>query len=138
LAWLLAGSIALLLVLWRSVPAIMARYRIAAAERKQTEAYAFAKLSAALNSNDGELAYRAMLQWIGRLEPGMNARAFASAYGDESLSAAVDALSAGLYGNAERDGDLRRVRGNLKAARKRYLQRGRQQAAQSLPPLNPH
>ena len=138
LVWLLAGSIALLFVLWRSVPAIIARYRIAAAERKQTEAYAFARLSEALNSNDGEVAYRAMLQWIGRLEPGMNARAFASAYGDESLSAAVDAISAGLYGNAERAGDLRRVRGNLKAARKRYLQRGPQQAAQSLPPLNPH
>jgi hypothetical protein len=138
LVWLLAGSIALLFVLWRSVPAIIARYRIAAAERKQTEAYAFARLSEALNSNDGEVAYRAMLQWIGRLEPGMNARAFASAYGDESLSAAVDAISAGLYGNAERAGDLRRVRGNLKAARKRYLQRGLQQAAQSLPPLNPN
>ena len=138
LVWLLAGSIALLFVLWRSVPAIMARYRIAAAERKQTEAYAFARLSAALNSNDGELAYRAMLHWIGRLEPGTNVRAFASAYGDESLSAAVNSLSAGIYGNAERAGDLRRVRGNLKAARKRYLQRGRRQAAQSPPPLNPN
>ena len=138
LVWLLAGSIALLFVLWRSVPAIIARYRIAAAERKQTEAYAFARLSAALNSNDGEAAYRAMLQWIGRLEPGTNVRAFASAYGDESLSAAVNSLSAGIYGNAGRDGDLGDVRRNLNAARKRYLQRGRRQAAQSPPPLNPN
>jgi hypothetical protein len=66
----------------------------------------------------------------------MNARTFASDYGDESLCAAVDTLSAGIYGNAERAVDLRRVRGNLKAARKRCLQRGRQQATQSPPPLN--
>ena len=138
LVWLLAGSIVLFFVLWRSVPAIIARYRIAAAERKQTEAHAFAQLSKALKSNDGEATYRAMLQWIGRLEPGMNARTFASGYGDESLCAAVDTLSAGIYGNGERAVDLRRVRGNLKAARKRYLQRGRQQAAQSPPPLNPN
>lgn len=138
LVWLLAGSVALFFVLWRSVPAIITRYRIVAAERKQTEAHAFALLSKALKSNDGEVTYRAMLQWIGRLEPGMNARTFASGYGDESLSAAVDTLSAGIYGNAERAVDLRRVRGNLKAARKRYLQRERQQATQSPPPLNPN
>ena len=137
LVWL-AASIALLLVLWRGVPAITARYRIAAAERMQTEAYAFAQLCRALSCNDGDAAYRAMLHWMERLEPGMNVRAFASAYGDESLSAAVNSLSAGIYGNAERDSDLRRLRGNLKAARRRYLQRGTHQAAQSLPPLNPH
>jgi hypothetical protein len=138
LVWLFAASIALLVVLWRGVPALISRYRIAAAERRQTEAYAFTQLSRALSCNDGEAAYHAMLHWMGRLEPAMNVRAFASAYGDESLSTAVNSLSAGIYGDAERDGDLRRMRENLKAARKRYLQRGTQQAAQSLPPLNPH
>jgi hypothetical protein len=91
----------------------------------------------ALASGNNAAAYHAMLHWIERLAPGTTVRSFVSDFGDESLSAAVAALSAGLYGDASTSGDLGRIRSKLKAARKRFLEQGLGRHAQSLPPLNP-
>ena len=134
---LIAGSIALLIVAWRGAPALARRYRDAAERRRQTEAYAFARLCKTLNSGNSAAAYRAMLRWAERLGPGMNLRVFAATYGDESLRAAIDALSAGIYGDAERASDSQPFTRQLNVARKRYLDRGAQRRASTLPPLNP-
>jgi hypothetical protein len=137
LAGLIVGSVALVLVLWRGTPIIVGRYREAAQSRRETEHFAFTQLLMALASGDNATAYHALLHWIERLDPTLDARSFASTYGDESLSTSIASLSAGIYGNAGDSGDLRRIKGNLKAARKRYLERGSRRQAMSLPPLNP-
>ncbi len=135
---LLAGSaVALVIGTWRGIPALLRRRRDALERRRQTERYAFAQLRQALNNNDSALAYRALLHWIERLAPGMDVRRFASEYGSETLSATIAALSAGIYGNAEVPSDLRRVGGELSAARKRYLYAASGRKARLLPSLNP-
>jgi hypothetical protein len=90
-----------------------------------------------LASGDNATAYHALLHWIERLAPGTTLRSFMSDYGDESLSAEVAALSAGIYGDAGTAGDLARIRSKLKKARKDYLERGSEHQVRSLPPLNP-
>lgn len=137
LTLLIVGMVVLVLALRRWVPVALRRYREAGERHRQSEQYAFEQLLKALNSKSPETAYRALLHWIERLEPGMSARSFASLYGDESLSMAITVLSAGIYGDAQNSGDLRPVREKLKAARKRYLERGSARQAVSLPPLNP-
>ena len=132
-----AGSIALLIVAWRGAPALARRYRNAAERRRQTEDYAFRQLTNALESNDSPVAYRALLRWLERLEPGMDARTFAKGYGDEPLSAAFTALSAAVYHDAGTVGDLRPIRRKLAAARRRYLAGDRPGSVRQLPPLNP-
>ena len=134
---LFAGLVALLVIAWRGIPAMARRYRDAAERRRQTEAYAFAQLCKVLDSGNSEAAYRAMLRWAERLGPGMNLRTFAATYGDESLLAAISALSAGIYGDAGSTGGPRQITRQLKAARTRYLERGARRQASSLPPLNP-
>lgn len=137
LVGLVVGSVALILVLWHGVPVVVRRYREAMERHRQTEGYAFSQLVSALGSNDSETAYRKLLLWIARLEPGMKARDFALNYGDESLYAAIDALSAGIYSDARGPSDLRRIRKKLEVARKRYLERGSARRTMPLPPMNP-
>ena len=134
---LLAGSIALLVVAWRGLPALARRYRDAAERRRQTERYAFTQLLGALGSGDNATAYHALLNWVARLTPGTTLRSFVSDHGDASLSAEIAALSAGVYSDAGTSGDLRRIRRKLKTARQHYLGRGSGRQVQSLPPLNP-
>lgn len=126
----------LLLAIWRAFPAIVQRYRVASDRRRQTEGYAFGRLTKALMSDDGRAAYGALLHWADRLEPSMSAQTFAWRYGDESLPALVEALSAGIYGDTEKSADLRELRQLLVAARKRYRQRASTRSASWLPPLN--
>jgi hypothetical protein len=127
----------LVLLLMRGAGSLVRRYWAAAERRRQTEHYAFRQLSRTLRSADNEKAYRALLQWLERLQPGMSARAFAEKYGDESLSEAIASLSAGIFGRAEKSGDFRRIQAALAKARKRYLARGSARRVLSLPPLNP-
>jgi hypothetical protein len=134
---LIAGAIALLVVAWRGAPVLARRYRDAAERRRRTEHYAFTQLMSALTSSDKATTYHALLHWIERLAPGTTLRSFMSDYGDESLSAEVAALSAGIYGDAGTAGDLARIRSKLKKARKDYLERGSEHQVRSLPPLNP-
>jgi len=134
---LLAGSAALLIIVWRGVPALARRYRDAAERRRQTEHYAFTQLMRALASGDNATAYHALLHWIARLTPGTSLQSFVSDYGDASLSAEMAALSASIYRDAGASADLGRIKRKLKAARQRYLGRGSRRQVQSLPPLNP-
>ena len=131
------SAIALLAVLWRGFPILLRRYREAAERRRLTEDYAFRQLLSALGSDEPAETYRALLRWIERLEPGMDARSFAAHYGDESLSEALTALSRGLYGGAEGSVDLGPVRRKLQIARRRHFDRNSVSSALELPPLNP-
>jgi hypothetical protein len=132
-----AVALALALILWRAVPALVRYYREAAERRRRTEEYAFRQLLGALGSDDSAAAYRALLRWAGKLEPGMDARRFSAHYGDESLSTAIDALSAGIYGDAGSTGNLRQLAKKLKVARRQYLRKESAASAMPLPPLNP-
>jgi hypothetical protein len=137
IAGIVVGTVALMVVLWRGLPALARHYREAAERRRQTEDYAFRQLTNALESNDSPVAYRALLRWLERLEPGMDARTFAKGYGDEPLSAAFTALSAAVYHDAGTVADLRPIRRKLAAARRRYLAGDRPGSVRQLPPLNP-
>ena len=137
LAGIAFGAVALMVFLWRGLPALVRHNREAAERRRQSEDYAFRQLTRALGSNDRPAAYRALLRWLERLEPGMDARTFAIRYGDESLSAAFTALSAAVYHEAQTAGDLRPIRRKLAAARRRYLAGDRPGSVRQLPPLNP-
>jgi hypothetical protein len=134
---LLLAALALLLVLRRWVPMVVRYYRDAAVRRRQTERYAFEQLQKAIASERSESAYHALLAWLERLQPGMDARTFARTYGDASLLAAFDALSCGLYSDAAERIEFRSLRGKLAAARKQFLQPLPASAQPSLPPLNP-
>jgi hypothetical protein len=137
IAWIAPAATGMLLVLWRGLPVLARRYRVAAERRRQMESYAFRQLTAALGSGDSAAAYHALLRWVGRLEPGMDARTFAARYGDESLSETMTSRSAGLYGVAGNAPDLGQVRRQLKIARNRYLAADAVSNTHKLPPLNP-
>ena len=134
---LIVGMIVLVLALRRWVPVAVRRYREAGERHRQSEQYAFEQLLKALNSKSPETAYRALLSWIEKLQPGVSARLFAANFGDAVLCAAVEALSAGIYSGANEAAGLARVRSNLVAARKRCLAQGLTRRAHVLPPLNP-
>lgn len=137
ITWLIAGLAASLLIAWRGAPVVARRYREARERRQQSERHAFKLLSRALGSENSETVYAALLQWISRLDTGMSIRQFAAKFGDESLRAAVEALSAGIYSDAGHPGELRSVRSKLAAARRRYLQQCSPRRTPLLPPLNP-
>ena len=127
----------LLLVIRRAFPAIVQRYRKASERRRQSEGYAFGRLTKALASDDGPAAYGALLQWVDRLEPSMSVQAFAARYGNESLPALVTAFRAGIYGDTGKTPDLRELGQLLAAARRRYRHQISARSASRLPPLNP-
>jgi hypothetical protein len=126
-----------LLVIRRAFPAIVQRYRAASERRRQSEGYAFGRLTRALASDDGRAVYGALLRWVDKLEPSMSAQTFAARYGNESLPALVTALSAGIYGDTGKTADLRELGQLLAAARRRYRQSDSARSMSRLPPLNP-
>jgi hypothetical protein len=134
-----AAAVALVLVLifWRGVPELVSYNRGAAERRKRTEKYAFRQLLGALGSGDSVAAYRALLHWVERLEPGLDTHRFSANYGDAALSERLAALSAGLYGAAGGSAHLGQIGRGLKIARRRYLERNTIERTMRLPPLNP-
>jgi len=128
---------ALIYVLLKVGPIAMSRYREAAMRRRQSELFAFKTLQKALRSSDTRSAYHALLLWLERLEPGLDARRFARQYGDESLAAAVNELSASLYASDAKTCDSRQLAASILAARRRYNSEALTGARHALPPLNP-
>ena len=92
-------------------------------KRRRSEPYAFALLQTALEANNAEEAYRAMLIWLERLDPGMGMRQLARNYGDEPLSADVEAFCRMNYSQSERGNsvDTSRLSNGLAKARRRYI-----------------
>jgi len=80
-------------VLRRLLPALRRRLREVKDRRQQSEGHAFKLLQSALRSGDSAKAYRMLLDWVERLEPGMDARQFSAGFGDATLHDSMDALS---------------------------------------------
>ena len=132
-----AAFAALVYFLLKVGPILASRYREAAMRRRQSELFAFKTLQKALRSRDTKAAYHALLSWLERLEPGLDARRFAQQFGDESLAVATDALSASLYASDAHACDHRRLAASLLAARRHYHSASSAGVRHALPPLNP-
>jgi len=117
----------------------LARLRAIAEKRRQSEPYAFGLLLTALKANNAEEAYRAMLRWLKRLNPGMSMRQLAREHGDESLSSDLESLSRMNYSRPESQGslDMRRLSAGLASARGHYLHQSVAAKRDDLPNLNP-
>jgi hypothetical protein len=125
------------IVVYSCGPAWKARRSAKLEARKRSEAYAFGAVQAALRTNDAAAAYRAILTWLGRLEPGLSMRQLAREYGDAPLSAALDALSESIYAGTGYPVEAQRITSGLAQARRRYLNRFAVPAESHLPELNP-
>lgn len=136
-AFLLAAVLAILVVAWRLAPQA-ARYLRAASERRRlSESYAFREVDRALRSADAPAAYAAMLAWLGRMAPGIDARGFAAAWGDDRLRGGVESLAASNYAEVNARFEPSALRTGLQQARQRYLAEPTGRAPDELPGLNP-
>ncbi len=131
------GVSVLAFIVYRFGSAAAGRYRAAVDERKRSEPYAFAALQTSLRSGNTDEAYRVMLTWLERLNPGMSMRQLARCFGDDSLLADVDALSRTNFATAESGVDTSRLADALALARKGYLRQATLAVENVLPPLNP-
>jgi hypothetical protein len=127
------------LVAWKAAPALALAMRKAAEARRRSEPYAFRQLRRSIVAGDRSATHADLLAWLTKLDVEQDARAFARVYGNERLVAAIDSLSAHLYGRSDADADPAELRRPLVAARRRYQQRpgGAKRAAGRLPALNP-
>jgi len=125
------------IVVYAYGPAWKARRSAKLETRRRSEPYAFGAVQSALRANDPAAAYRAILTWLDRLDPGLSMRQLARDYGDEPLSAALDALSESIYAGTERPVEAQRLMSGLAQARRHYLERFAVAAESHLPELNP-
>jgi hypothetical protein len=132
-----AGWLAALFVAWRVLRRLSARAKRLAAEKRESERYAFLQFERACRSGDARRAHHAMLAWLARLEPGLDARNFARDRGDESLVRELDSFSAAVYRDAEESVKLDALLAGLRDARQNYLEDRSVDAWNALPPLNP-
>jgi hypothetical protein len=141
--WLLwisvaAGASFLAVIIYLLGPATAGYFRVVAEKRRGSEPYAFAAVQTALRANSTDEAYRAMLVWLPRLNPGMSMRQLAQRYGDAALVSDVESLSRMNYSRSVNgiDGDASQLARGLAEARGRYISQ-LTVAAGDLPPLNP-
>ncbi|MHA7815609.1 MAG: hypothetical protein ACX93N_03975 [Pseudohaliea sp.] len=133
---LLAG--ALLFLALFAIRAVMLRLRRRGIAAQVSEPHAFRALRRALRDGSGARQYRALQHWLTRLEPGLCPRAFARAYGDATLCAAVDALSAHCFDGSGEPLAPDRLAKALVQARQRYRRSARRRRRNDvLAPLNP-
>ena len=132
-----AGWLAALLVAWRVLRRLNARAKQLAAERRESEPYAFAQLRKACGSGEARKAHHALLTWLARLEPGLDARRFARDWGGDSLARELDALAAAVYRDTAESVKLEALQAGLREARRNYLGDRAVDARPALPPLNP-
>jgi hypothetical protein len=138
-AAIIAALLTLSIVSWKAAPVMVRKARSAAQARRQSEPYAFGQLRRSVRASDPSATYASLLAWLDRLDADLDARGFASTYGDEQLEAALASLNAHLYGKSSGSpysGELWRP---LVAARERFIRHGGQAstAARLIPPLNP-
>lgn len=135
----IAGVCVLASIIYGFGSAAVSHYRAVAEKRRRSEPYAFALLQTALEANNAEEAYRAMLLWLERLNPGMGMRQLARNYGDESLSADVEAFCRMNYSESESGNsvDTKRLGVGLAKARRHYIRQLAVAKGGDLPTLNP-
>lgn len=120
-----------------AVPLLARRLRAAAAAKRGSEAYAFGQLRRTLRRKDAKQIHRALLRWLERLEPGLDARNLARIGDDNELTVMLNRLSAAAYADRQSPPAIRGFEPRLRRVRKRFLRRRSQTAHPSLPPLNP-
>ncbi len=138
-----AIAVALILVLglvaWMAAPALVRTLRKAAEARRRSEPYAFRQLRRSIRAGDRSSIHADLLAWVRKLDAVPDIRGFARIYGNEELVAAIDSLSAHLYGRSHADADPAELWRPLAAARRSYQKsRGKaDRAGGRLPALNP-
>ncbi len=121
----------------RGIPAVFRRYRTFKDEQRLTERYAFNQLRKTLRSGDAHAAYHALLLWLDRLEPGLDARQFATRDGDDELQARIEQLSRALYCKIDETVNLRKLNIALVSARHNHHRALEQDKHFALPLMNP-
>lgn len=118
------------------LPVLRERAKHAEAARRASESWAFDQVIKALQAEDADAAYAALVTWTDRLAPAMSTREFAARFGDAVLVDAIDAFARARFGGTEMP-DLAALQKPLAAARARYLDSQVAPDRQGLPPLNP-
>jgi len=127
-------------------PGVAARIRDRIRRRRdayrRSEAFAFAKFRAAARQGDTGRTYFALLDWLGRFEPGMSLRAFAAGACDAELDVEIAAVESRLFGSGSTTSErqsLVRLAKRVAAARRQLQRTSRLRAKQSPLPatLNP-
>ena len=138
-AWFVAGVCILASIIYGFGSVAVGHYRAIAEKRRRSEPFAFSLLQTALRANNDEESYRAMLLWLERLNPGMSTRQLARNFGDESLSADLEAFCRTNYSRSESGNsvDTSRLSNGLAKARGRYIRQFATAKSGDLPNLNP-
>jgi hypothetical protein len=131
-----AALIVTLFIAWRILRRVVARAKRLAEEHRQSEQHAFRQLAKACGG-DSRKAHHALLAWLARLEPGLDARRFAREWGDDDLAHNLDALAAGVYRDPQESVNVDALFRGLRDARRNYLRTRSDEARPALPPLNP-
>ena len=130
-------SLLVVLALLRGIPAAFRRYRTFRDEQRLTERFAFQQLRKELRSGDAQAAYHALVLWLDRLEPGLDARHFAARDGDHELQAQIEQLSRALYFEGDETVDLRKLEIALVSARRSHRRALEKDKHSALPLMNP-
>lgn len=119
-------------------PGLSARLRGFRDAYRNSEGYAFRRLEKALRQKDGRGSEHALIEWLERLDPGLDSQAFAAQFGDGELARELDVLSRNLHGS-DGQGTVQfgAIEKGIADARRRFLARRKSVAKASLPPLNP-
>lgn len=138
--WLLAGGATVLLggaVARRPVQQWLAARQAARDHFRRSEAYAFTLLRKRIGSGDPHLVYRALLDWLGRLDTDLTLDELSRLANDEALTRDLDALRTSLYGK----GRVRSVSGSFEQllcqVRGELLKQQQRERFGALPLLNP-
>lgn len=130
-----------LVLVLRWLPGVLDRLRSTLKAREEleraSESYAWKQASDALASGDAHRAHDALVRWLGRLDAGLDLRAFAASFGDETLASDIDTMYRSLYTDSNAPTNLDRIASGLGRARERCLANRVDSTDLALPPLNP-
>lgn len=140
IAGLLAGVLGVGLLFWLLRPRwqrFVEQRQIRRDQYLVSEAYAFAELQQLLQQGDGKAAYRQLLRWLWRLEPGLRADQLAIAVNDAELARQLQLLRDAAMSPATETLDFAGLNAALADARRQFTSRQPDAATAVLPALNP-
>ena len=135
-AWAAALAV-MLLVPIRYRHRLLSHWTAYLERRRRSEGYAFTGLRKTLRGGEPREAHRALLAWLERVEPGLDARRFSRRYGDSKLERQLEELSRSLYADAGGTVSLGELETSLAAARRRRARADRRGQSFALPSMNP-
>jgi len=121
----------------RWLPLLRSRWLEAKETRLRSESHAFGELRRSLRTGEARAVHLALLEWLERLQPGLDIRLFANEHGDSALEEGVENVIASLYAAPNEPFASNDLEPTLAAARKHLLESRTAAARSSLPPLNP-